>query len=311
MNQGGITRAFNLEEDIAPEPGSMVNYDQENINDGENAQRMLHTIILECDTEKIEMWFQILENKMSFLEVHSQWTKLQVLTSLLSTQPKVLANIESFAAQPRASASNNCYYRAKQKLLSIYSKKPEDKFDLAMDLVMVTTPSDLARQIVDLICENKAEPMATCCACQKTCFGIWRRKMSEQVKTAIAGKSFANGQMETVLSIADAIEKTTKVQGQTSSVEAAGSGTAQEGESQVSVLTRGGYARGGSTRGWSQRGGYRGRGRGRGRGQGQGQKGQETVPEGSCPQHKRYGREAYYCMDVSSCPMKDILQKRQ
>ena len=196
---------------------------------------------------------------MSFLEVHSQWTKLQVLTSLLSTQPKVLANIESFAAQPRASASNNCYYRAKQKLLSIYSKKPEDKFDLAMDLVMVTTPSDLARQIVDLICENKAEPMATCCACQKICFGIWRRKMSEQVKTAIAGKSFADGQMETVLTIADAIERTTKVQGQTSAVESTGSGTAQEGENQVSVLTRGGYARGGSTRGRSQRGGYRGR----------------------------------------------------
>ena len=133
--------------------------------------------------------------------------------------------------------------------------------------------------------------------------------MSEQVKTAIAGKSFADGQMETVLTIADAIERTTKVQGQTSAVESTGSGTAQEGENQVSVLTRGGNARGGSTRGRSQRGGYRGRGPGRGRGQSQ--KGQNKVPEGSCPQHKRYGREAYYCMDVSSCPMKDILQKRQ
>ena len=171
---------------------------------------------------------------------------------------------------------------------------------------MVTTPSDLARQIVDLICDNKAEPLVNCCGCQKTCFGIWRRKMSEPVRTAIAGKSFANGEMDTVLNIADAIERTVKVQGQVSAVDTAGSGTTQEGDTTVSVLTRGGSARGGSTRGRNQRGGYRGRGRGRGQGQ---QKGQETVPDGSCPQHRRYGREAYYCMDITSCPMKDILKK--
>ena len=87
----------------------MANYDQENASDGENAHNMLHTVKLDCDTEKIEMWFQILENKMDFLEIKSQWTKLQVLTSLLSTTPKVLANIESLAALPRASANNNCY----------------------------------------------------------------------------------------------------------------------------------------------------------------------------------------------------------
>ena len=120
--------------------------------------------------------------------------------------------------------------------------------------------------------------------------------MSEPVRTAIAGKSFANGDMDTVLNIADAIERTVKVQGQVSAVETSVSGTSQEGETQVSVFTRGGTARGGGTRGRNQRGGYRG---------------QQTVPEGSCPQHRRYGREAYYCMDVSSCPMKDILQKRQ
>ena len=162
---------------------------------------------------KIEMWFQILENKMAFLEIKSQWTKLQVLTSLLSTTPKMLANIEAFAALPRASAGNTCYYRAKQRLLEIYSRKPEDKYDLAVDLVMVTTPSDLARKIIDLICDNKREPLVNCCGCQKTCFGIWRRKMSEPVRRAIAGKSFANGDLDEVLRLADAIERTVNIQG--------------------------------------------------------------------------------------------------
>ena len=59
----------------------MVDYDQENATDGENAQNMLHTIRLDCDPEKIGMWFQILENKMVFLEIKNQWTKRQVLTS--------------------------------------------------------------------------------------------------------------------------------------------------------------------------------------------------------------------------------------
>ena len=131
--------------------------------------------------------------------------------------------------------------------------------------------------------------------------------MSEPVRRAIAGKSFANGDLDEVLRLADAIEKTVKIQGQVSAVETTGSGTAQEGDTAVSVLTRGGSARGGSTRGRRYRGGARGRGRGRGQGQ---QKGQETVPEKSCPQHRKYGSEAFYCMDVSSCPMKDKVKKR-
>ena len=104
---------------------------------------------------------------------------------------------------------------------------------MAMDLEMVTTPSDLARQIVDLICDNKAEPLVNCCGCQKTCFGILRRKMSDPMRTA-------NGEMDTVLNIADAIERTVKVQAQVSAVDTAGSGSSQEGETQVSVLIRGG-----------------------------------------------------------------------
>ena len=101
VHQGGSSQSFDLEEEVTTDSSNMVNYDQENATDGENAQKMLHTIKLDCDPEKIEMWFQILENKMAFVEIKSQWTKLQVLTSLLSTTPKMLANIEAFAALPR------------------------------------------------------------------------------------------------------------------------------------------------------------------------------------------------------------------
>ena len=39
VNQGGNPRNFDLEAEIEPDPGNMVNYDQENANDGENAQK--------------------------------------------------------------------------------------------------------------------------------------------------------------------------------------------------------------------------------------------------------------------------------
>ena len=127
--------------------------------------------------------------------------------------------------------------------------------------------------------------------------------MSEPVRRAIAGMTFADGKLEEVLKLADAVEKSVNVPNQVATVEATGSGATQEGETTpVSAVGRG---RG--TRGRGQRGGYRGRGRGRGQGQ---QKARESVPEGSCPQHKHYGREAYYCMNVSSCPMKDIIKNR-
>ena len=129
--------------------------------------------------------------------------------------------------------------------------------------------------------------------------------MSEPVRRAIAGRTFRDGELEEVLRLADAVERTTSVPGQVAATEVP-SGITQEGDlAPVSAV-----GRGQGTRGRTQRGGYRGRGRGRGQGQ-QSQKPRESVPEGSCPQHKRYGREAFYCKNVGSCPMKDIIKRRE
>ena len=54
--------------------------------------------------------------------------------------------------------------------------------------------------------------------------------MSEPVRRAIAGMTFADGKLEEVLKLADAVEKSVNVPNQVAAVEATGSGTAQEGE---------------------------------------------------------------------------------
>ena len=117
----------------------MAPYDTENGTDGEGATKTMFNIKLECDTRKIRLWFQVLENKMQFAQIRAQWTKLQVLTTVLPAN--LLGHIESFAALPQASAGVTCYYDAKLRLIDIYGDKPHKLYDKATKLVLATTLS--------------------------------------------------------------------------------------------------------------------------------------------------------------------------
>ena len=120
----------------------MAPYDKENGADGEGATKNMFNIRLECDTKKIKLWFQVLENKMQFAQIRAQWTKLQVLTTVLPAN--LLSHIKSFAALPQASAGVTCFYDAKLRLIDIYGEKPQESYDKATKWVRATTPSELA-----------------------------------------------------------------------------------------------------------------------------------------------------------------------
>ena len=102
---------------------------------------------------------------MQFAQIRAQWTKLQVLTTVLPA--KLLSHIEQFAALPQASAGEACYYRAKLRLIDIYGEKPQESYDKATRLVLETTPSELARRITELICDHIQKSLEGCC-CAKT-----------------------------------------------------------------------------------------------------------------------------------------------
>ena len=55
---------------------------------------------------------------MQFAQICAQWTKLQVLTTVLPAN--LLVHIESFVALPQASAGETCYHDAKLRLIDIY-----------------------------------------------------------------------------------------------------------------------------------------------------------------------------------------------
>ena len=153
---------------------TMAPYDMENGTDGEGATKTMFNIKLECDTKKIKLWFQVLENKMQFAQIKAQWTKLQVLTTVLPAS--LLGHIEAFAALPQASAGATCYHDAKLRLIDIYGEKPHELYEKATKLVLATTPSELAGRITDLICDHKQTPLEGCC-CAKIVMGIWLRQL--------------------------------------------------------------------------------------------------------------------------------------
>ena len=75
-------------------------YDAANGNDPADIMKGLNAITLTCDTNKIELFFQLLENKMMFHGVKSQYVKLQVLSNVLGNNPKLLKHIQSIVTLP-------------------------------------------------------------------------------------------------------------------------------------------------------------------------------------------------------------------
>ena len=284
-------------------------YDQENGTDGEGATKAVFNIKQECDPKKIRMWFQILENKMQFAQIKAQWTKLQVLTTVLPAE--LLTHIEAFAAVPQASAGSKCYYEAKSRLMDIYGEKPHESYEKAIGLVIVTTPSELARRIIDLICDHKQKPLKECC-CAKVVMGIWLRQLSPQVKQAIAHKQLGEGNMEETFKVADAVHRSVKAEEPPSVAEVTNPDETLPALDPVAALKQ---ARGRGTPNRRYRGnrGYRGRSNTnpqQGRQSYQpswGPRHADNPPQSSCRQHWRFGKTAYYCRgtDNSPCPWKE------
>ena len=251
-------------------------YDQENGTDGEGATKAVFNIKQECDPKKIKMWFQILENKMQFAQIKAQWTKLQVLTTVLPAE--LLTHIEAFAAVPQASAGSKCYYDAKSRLINIYGDKPHESYEKAIELVIVTTPSELARKIIDLICEHKQKPLQDCC-CAKVVMGIWLKQLSPQVKQAIAPMRLGEGKMEETFRVADAVHRSMKTEKQSITQPVATIVTTEK-TLPIAALQQA---------------------------RGRGKRHADNPPQGSCRQHWRFGKSAYYCRGTESspCPWKE------
>ena len=292
---------------------TMSNYDE--LNTADDPEYYKKPLDCKFDTTDIEFWFTQLEDLMTFAGVGKQFTKRRVLAKNLPDRVK--KELKSLLLLTEAQAGNNAYKQCKNRLLDLYAPKDIDAFAKAEQLVLPDKPSQLATQIVDLLCKCHPPLPDGCCAVRAVT-GLWHKQLPEPVRTAIAGRKMTGEHYEKTLQHADDVFAA--MQGpKVASVEvtdnaAGGAGAGQ----QVAAFNRG---RGGRGRGRGQRGrGGRGRGQnnnnqnnnqGQTNTQSQNKKHEDNPPDSCCTNHLKYGRQAHFCRNIASCPWKDYVSPPQ
>ena len=175
---------------------------------------------------------------------------------------------------------------------------------------MTSTPSDLARQLIALICKGR-QPMQGC-HCVETVSGMWRLKLPDEVRKAVAPLSLEAATLEATLTTADAIHKAMKPH----NINAINDGGATAGDPQLAAFGNCGRGQTRNNRGQNRNNRGNGRGyanQGTGRGnynQGgasraqtdRGKRSDDNPPEQCCQSHWTYGKQAWNCLKPWNCP---------
>ena len=330
-------------EEVAARVATMTNYDEQTGNDAAGAMADACRSLkgYEFAENDLEFYFNQIELQMQTNSVKKNWTKFLVLTSILP--PRVRDQVKPLLSKQETDFSSadpvqQPYKVLKDKIISIFKPSQETDFGRAMGRVLSGKPSELARQLVDDLCDHELQG----CCCKKTVVGMWKRQLPLGVRQAIATIEFNAQNFDTIVKQADDVFNSSRGAGGGPSVSALSGAVSLPApavfdeafrddlpiDSQVAAL---GYGRGrGGGRGRGQwrgggrgqrRGGGQGGNRGTGRSQGQGGQGQgqggqshprhktqrhaDQSPFQSCFRHWTFGKSAHFCMEPGTCPWKD------
>ena len=278
-----------------PAQAVMVAFEDENGKDTADIFKTVGQIKLAWTENEVPFWFRQLETKMKFMGVRSQWLKLQVLTNVLPADKLML--IKYLVDIDEADCGDTQYKQAKQRLLQLFGPKEGDQYMKAAGLVMSSTPSDLARQLIALICKGR-QPMNGC-HCEETVSGMWRLKLPDEVRIAVAPLSLEAPTMEATLTTADAIYKAMNPN-TIASIKQAG---APASDPQLAAFNQRG--RGGINSNQGAAPGGAGRGRGTRK-----PKSADNPPKGVCKTHYEHGKSAYNCLNPFQCPWANFIVQR-
>ena len=139
--------------------------------------------------------------QMGICGVKSQWMKRIVLQRLLPK--KVAKNVKGLLSKSKTEAGNTIYKDIKDRLLQIMGPKEQDLYRKASSLVMVDTPSQLARSMVDLLCKCGPNSLLNGCCGETIISGMWRDKLPDPVRAAVASLKLSGTNFETTIRNAD------------------------------------------------------------------------------------------------------------
>ena len=183
-------------------PPQIVDFEDENGVDDpaalQNACRNLERFT--WDQSDIKFTFQKMEIKMAAVGVKKQYTKFQVLSTVI---PKVVEDeVKPILTKKETEFPNADAYRVlKKRILEIFGPRLEESISRALGRVLVGQPSQLARALVNDIC--KEDELCKCCAAVIST--LWKRQLPSNVNSGIARYPFNKENLDEILKLADDI----------------------------------------------------------------------------------------------------------
>ena len=297
-------------------PEVIVPFEDENgIDDNRALQEACRNVErVEWDENDVAFFFSKVEIKMSAVGVKKQYTKFQVLSTVLPK--KVEDQVKPLLIKTEAQfPQQNAYKTLKSEILRIFGPKPERAVERALSRVLSDTPSELARALVNDLCKKQ---LKDCECCPAIISSLWKRQLSGQVRAGIAHCQFNYDTFNSVCQLADDIHATVRPGAAVAAVAAVSLDETQPAipyasQPEVAAISRGG-GRGGRGRGRGNRGNRGNRGGGNASSEStsgsrfSGPK-HPDLPSGEwkgCRMHHKWGKSAHFCSEPSTCPWKDI-----
>ena len=309
----GVDPPLELVEEVpgvqqAPQEAIMANYDARNETDeaADIMSKLNHIKVPWPEDNDLEFYFSQLEQQMQVTSVKKQWTKRLVLSNNLPAH--IQQEVKPLLRMQETAAGATAYKALKDRLLKIFGPKKEAAMQKALGLTLTTTPSQLARQLLDLLC--KKDPPLTDCCCENSVSGLWRKLLPNPVQRAIAGMEMTADNLEAILQKADDVYAT-MVPNAGPQVAANNWSANQGGGAQRGArgCGRGQRGRGGaqSNAGQQRAPGQNGQAGGNQSNPTRAQRHSDNPPTEACVQHWKYGKGAYYCRKPKTCPWRDYL----
>ena len=101
---------------------SMVDFDRQDVNDGEKAADLARSIKVEFNATDIRFWFSELKAEMLTANIGKQWLKKTVLQRNLPTKQK--EDVKALLTLNQTQAGADIYFRIKSELIRIYAPNP-------------------------------------------------------------------------------------------------------------------------------------------------------------------------------------------
>ena len=185
-----------------------VNYDAAHADDEEgNAMDKAMNALRgkEWGEDDLKFYFQQVEIKMKSAGVKSNFTKLQVLSTILPK--KVTDEIKNILSKQESEFTRkDAYLQAKTEILRTFGPCEGASCERALSRVLVGKPSQLAKALINDLC---AKELNGCC-CINMVGTLWRRALPSSVRQAVAHYEFTRTSLKDVLQVADDVYMSTR-----------------------------------------------------------------------------------------------------